>query len=1005
MDDDSDDTSDGSPPAPLLQDPLPKPPADTISSETRKENDLLQIREKILKESARRRAEALAQRRQAPESNGLPQNKQEIQRESERRRAENVAKRRDASKSKANPPSPLQAIPAEAAQRQKRPVPLPPLSRPLSSSSKGNNQTLSATSGQDEITILGSKTASRAPEILAETQPVPFDNAAQKAKLDALFVESDQAAKQAETDRRRELDRQDQAHLKRERQLEQERIKKAAEIKRRADDSRQKQAQVEAEEAARRAHEKQLQDALRRKHEAEAKVVAQKKAAAEKREAERRAEEQKRAKEQPPQHSVFSDEQQRARDERIRKQQERNRKMCTHADDSTIVVEDDEPHTTQLQPGSLAQQAREARQMAALDTTHADVVDPVQLRSQSSLAQSSFGDVNGSKAATSFDRPMRQIPGTKQSPVSGSTDFRRSLGEISFDDGKLLHWRDTDGKTFEDIARLYQTLTGKAQDEEFLKRRISLVKKALKLAKVSWNLTNELAKGNEDAKAQINSLVHGDSEFRQPEPRPTPLAQPQPRGRDTSHRRALADILPEDAKLVAWKAAGDDWTQIISKFEQFTGKLRSQDTLRKRCRQIEKAIESARIRGDLMERLANGDKAAQTEINTLCAEKTGTSSKVGLAPGWKANTSRLPPEIAPLDAQLVRWRDSGSEWPSIRESWNDATGLRVAVDTLKGRYEALKEVFQNTLIDDELLNDMVRGVPGAKEDVNKRIFRATNPSLPRSPVRNDSAIEQRPLSRTNRMARSDSHGAETRPSNMAAEQFRSITSILDAYADHEEIERPTTGGKTIDANFLWHAAQNMALSYEEALEEADESETESEVDPDDPEDYVYYTYTLYRKDKYYTGESDEDEVEDDEDEVEDDEDSDSQWIPVSAPFESLKKANAAVQAELLKVNPKRRPIVSLDNMNLTSGTDERGLKWAKFINDQVGEVEVAVHRTLLNYTDGKLPQSKVDWIPKHFYKVMERQTITEKSTSSVQRDPGDELFEEEYNYLTEGKPE
>ncbi|KXT16643.1 hypothetical protein AC579_8048 [Pseudocercospora musae] len=1017
MDDDSDDEDelDDNLPAPPHQDPHPKPPAHTTLSAFPKENDLGQTREAIQKESARRREENLAKRRQAPESNGLPQAEEEILRESERRRAEILAKRRGISESNAGPPSLLQAIREKAAQQQKREVSPPPLSRPSSRSSKGSSQTLSATSKQDEIIFVSSKKAFMAPRYLAGPQdqkdasvqqdngffgeyvsmiedaaetPVDLDDAAQKAKLDALFIESDRAAKQAETERRCELERQDQAHLKRERQLEEERAKKTAEMKKRAEERRRKQAEVEAENSATRAREKQLQETLRRKREAEAKALAQKMAAAEKREAERLADEQKQAKEQASRPSALSEGQQRARDERIRKQQERNRKMCIHADGFEIVVEDDEPDTAQLKPKSLAQQAREAHQREAHPATRADLVDPAQLPDQSAIGPASPRHVAECKATTSLDRPMGQIPRTRPPLLSSSTENRKSLGEISFDDGKLLHWRDTEGKTFGDIAQLYQNLTGKVLDEDFLKRRISLVKKALKVANVSWNLINELANENEDAKAQINILIHGDSNVRQPEPRLTSSAPTQPIGQDTGHARSLGEILPVDAKLVEWRAAGDDWTQMVPKFENLTGKARHQDTLRKRCRQVEKAIEAAGISGKLMALLASGDKAAQTEVNSRCKEETSTesllSSKVGSAFGWKANSSRLSSEIAPLDAQLVRWRDTGSEWSSIRESWHIATGVRPAVDTLKGRYEALKEIFQNTLIDDELLNDMVRGVPGAKEDVNGRIFKTPKPPFPRSPVRNDSAVEERPLVLATRLPRANTDVAETRPVNGAAEQTRRITNILDAYADHEEIERPTTGGKTIDASFLWYAAQNMAQGYEDACAQLDESDAESVIDPEEPQDYVYYTYVVHRQ-EIYNDDSDDDKGSDEEPE----------WEPVSRPYENLEKANKAVLANLTKIYAKRRPIADTHNLDMQTMTDENGMLSGSIVNPEVGEVNVAIKRYLHGYDANKqLPQSKAHWIPKIYFRVMERTTVTEKTTENLPAEETDDLFGE-----------
>ncbi|KAF7192690.1 hypothetical protein HII31_05962 [Pseudocercospora fuligena] len=665
--------------------------------------------------------------------------------------------------------------------------------------------------------------------------------------------------------------------------------------------------------------------------------------------------------------------------------------MCTHADDFEIVVEDDEPDTAQVQPQhkSLAQQAREAHQREAHTTTHADVVHPIQSPDRSANDPVSLGRVTDVKAATSFDRPMRQIPGTKPPLPISVVKNGRSVGEVNFDDGKLLHWRDTDGKTFEDIARLYQTLTGKSRPEDFLKRRTNLVRKALKVANVSWNLINELAKGNEDAKTQINALVDGNSTSQQLKLHSTTSASDQPAGHRKSHARTLGDILPEDAKLLEWEAANDDWTKIVSKFEQFTGKVKAPSTLRERCRQVEKAIESAGISGNLMTRLANGDRAAQTEINDRCKVATSTESqtpsKVGSASGWKANSSRLPPEIAPVDAQLVRWRDTGSEWPSIRESWYDATGVRPAVDTLKGRYEALKEVFENTLVDDELLNKVVLGVPGAKEDVNGRIFGAPKPPLPKSPVRNDSAVEERSLVPATRVPRANTDVSETRPISAPAEQTRRITNILDAYADHEEIERPTTGGKTINASFLWNAAQNMSQGYEDACAQLDESDAESEIDPEDPQDYVYYTYVVYRQEIY-----------NDDSDYEEDSDGEPEWEPVSRPYEILEKANAAVMANLTKMYSKRQPIADTHNLNLQTCLDENGMLSGSIVNPQVGEVNVAIKRYLHKYDANKqLPQSKAHWIPKIYFRVMERKTVTEEITETLPAETvEEELFEE-----------
>lgn len=592
-----------------------------------------------------------------------------------------------------------------------------------------------------------------------------YDEAQQKAKLEALLAQSNEAAKKEERERNRERESRERARQAREQQLEAERAKKATDVRVQAEQRRVRQAEADAAQRARRIAAEELARANGLKLEADLEAEKHRKAEIAARRADRAAEEQKLAEKQPPKPSVLSEEQQRARDKRIRMVTERNRRL-KEDDDGIKDVEEAVPDVEKLarpQPKSLSQQVREAK--AATSIHDDDLRPPTRNRLGHVPASASLSNAFGSLAASStpVNGLAGQVTGAKSIRSAISNKPERPLGQFKSCDANLMLWRDTEGKQFEEIIRLYKDLTGKQRSEDCIRRRFNQVKKAINLAKVPFDVVRESAKANEDAIAQLNAMIR----------------------------------TPEESS-------------------------------------------------------------------------TQKSS---------ASPSRT------------------------------------------------------------------------------------------TPARRDSPIEnRRPIS---------SLISSSGP-------LRHIDTIQAAYADHEVVDRPTTGGKTIDSNFLWNMAENMAESYEQALNELDEqSDGESVIDPDNPEDYVHYTYTVHRKETFY-----EDLDSDDSDEEA------AGWVPISDSFEDPAKANAAALLALLDIRGNGRAIADPLNTHMTWGTDQHGLAAHKLVNDKVGEVEVGIKRYLHKYPEKKLPASKKGWSEKVLYKVMERNVYTEKTTTTVQLEENDDLFGE-----------
>ncbi|KAK5019498.1 hypothetical protein BJ546DRAFT_191402 [Cryomyces antarcticus] len=308
---------------------------------------------------------------------------------------------------------------------------------------------------------------------------------------------------------------------------------------------------------------------------------------------------------------------------------------------------------------------------------------------------------------------------------------------------------------------------------------------------------------------------------------------------------------------------------------------------------------------------------------------------------------------AEMDDLLLSWCDNGMEWKEIHALWLRHGGKAITLRGLQKRCHRY-----------------------ARERVGL-------PSHPRS-----DRAQQLPTP----VNEGDARPAGKRVATDRAEKKFVLPSVEPPKLAQAEVkpepgtsfQRPTVGGKSIGPNQVaeWIArldAEKEALDIDfededeesesySGSEEASNKEEERETSPITDQDVVHYVYYVKRR-QWAIGTAEEE----------------SAWHQCNGTFTSLGEANAAAGREVLM---ERQGLeIWKDVLKHQFESDEYGM--AQYdLTSGTGHLQVRVERQLRNFSAGILPTSKVGWLRKKLYDIMEKTTTTSTAVRA------DDAFEE-----------
>ncbi|KAI7214503.1 hypothetical protein KC333_g5981 [Hortaea werneckii] len=201
---------------------------------------------------------------------------------------------------------------------------------------------------------------------------------------------------------------------------------------------------------------------------------------------------------------------------------------------------------------------------------------------------------------------------------------------------------------------------------------------------------------------------------------PEPL---QPQNLKESHVPRI-EILPEDIKLLFWRDAGNEWQDIIEDYEEATGRRKSEDTLRKRYRQLKEALSGVGASKDLLARVGTGDVEAKRELDASMpqvAVDAGKRPNADTKPGIAVPGKDQLGELTPQDIRLLVSRGKGMVWSQIVQDFAISTGENVSETLLRARYKLVKEAIEKSEVDASLLTQVMAGDDAARERLNRLV--------------------------------------------------------------------------------------------------------------------------------------------------------------------------------------------------------------------------------------------------------------------------------------------
>lgn len=296
------------------------------------------------------------------------------------------------------------------------------------------------------------------------------------------------------------------------------------------------------------------------------------------------------------------------------------------------------------------------------------------------------------------------------------------------------------------------------------------------------------------------------------------------------------------------------------------------------------------------------------------------------------------------------------DWPEIQHIYERLSGKDRAVKTLRELYRRVKAALTTPRITPQLLKDVLLQHHDAREQLNLLVHGEERLAEIKASPRL-AAGAPRPALHTDapsglRLFNGLKLGNLQQPSP--------LSSFSGDDSEPYSAPRPTSAGKTIN-----HEA--IEAYYAGMIEAADgeDSETEGEAardpSPMTEEDFVHWLYRVVRKQW-----GPEDDIEE-EDEL--------SWVVCSKSFDNLAQANAVASNQVLKSWGEKASVFADGHWEMSNELDKHGMVHASAsCKTTGGHVRCKVERFLRTFHEGKLPTSKIGWLPKVVYYVKERTT-------------------------------
>lgn len=195
----------------------------------------------------------------------------------------------------------------------------------------------------------------------------------------------------------------------------------------------------------------------------------------------------------------------------------------------------------------------------------------------------------------------------------------RKLVPITAADFALVKWR-SDGHSPDEVVQMHKEFTGEDRARSTLIKRYDQVDTALHLPEISETLRETATTGDVAAGEQVNAILE-QMDLQE-------IKAPVSTQRDKQSSGKFAPVVREkavevtaiDINLVKWKDQEHTWREVIELYKQMTGHTKSDHVLKKRYKEVSKAIEDERIAPELCEEVIEGRDGALEELNALVRE-------------------------------------------------------------------------------------------------------------------------------------------------------------------------------------------------------------------------------------------------------------------------------------------------------------------------------------------------------------------------------------------------
>ena len=530
-------------------------------------------------------------------------------------------------------------------------------------------------------------------------------------------------------------------------------------------------------------------------------------------------------------------------------------------------------------------------------------------------------------------------------PAMASTRYQDDT-RITSRDVKLINLKRA-GLTWDQIPPAYAEETGHRQDRKSLNTRWTTLKTLLASVDPSTghsdfflDLDGEYANVTFD---QLKRWVQ-DGTFRSVD----------------GYTTMLGEITVDDVKMLKWRLAAKTLDEVTLLYHRNTGTKRSNKAISARLKMLTAAFRGRKFDDpQMIDKVAAGDGAAKARLNELLEDALSippapTDSPAADRTSMKSREPGRVGEIMSTDIIVLKWRKTGMIWPLITTRYLELTGEKRAKETLRKRNELVETAIEQHSVDQDLVARAADNDEEARQELN-RLVHGTWP-VPKSTV-------QRPAGPINLSLKLDQnsgtgYGARFNTSfdNSSATASWAARSNGSQRADspiatdrrldgRSGEERPTEGGKTVNAEMLKYTLAGATSVWEDIeAEDAEPEMDEATVE----EDLNHFTYNVQRREIRQADIDEDPDLELDQ----------LQWVNCGYPSTNRDEANAESRRQLGMSNNMATKIAMARGGTLERGEDDDGLAYGTHTMKDAGTIEVRVVREMRTHSDGV--QLKVD---------------------------------------------